>query len=125
MVRQMGLEVCPVVAVGGQEIFELYYPGDDLGAVYSPDSTAFRVFAPTALGVSVMLYSSRQSAAGWEVPMSPDCDGTWLAVVFGDLAGICYTYRVFHGGKQGVITRLPFHTCGDNADSNENERLEQ
>ena len=94
----MGLEVCPVVAVGGQEIFELYYPGDDLGAVYSPDSTAFRVFAPTALGVSVMLYSSRQSAAGWEVPMSPDCDGTWLAVVFGDLAGICYTYRVFHGG---------------------------
>ena len=94
----MGLEVCPVVAVGGQEIFELYYPGDDLGAVYSPDSTAFRVFAPTALGVSVMLYSSGQSAAGWEVSMSPDCDGTWLAVVFGDLAGICYTYRVFHGG---------------------------
>jgi 1,4-alpha-glucan branching enzyme len=96
---QMGLEACPVVAVGGQELFELYYPGDDLGAVYSRDSTAFRVFAPTALGVSVMLYSSAQSAKGWEVSMSPDCDGTWLAVVCGNLAGLCYTYRVFHGGS--------------------------
>lgn len=95
----MSLEVCPVVAVGGQELFELYYPGDDLGAVYSQDSTAFRVFAPTALGVSVMLYSSAQSFTGWEVAMSPDCDGTWLAIVPGDLEGVCYTYRVFHGGS--------------------------
>ena len=95
----MGLEMCPVVAVGGQELFELYYPGDDLGAVYSQDSTAFRVFAPTALGVSVMLYSSAQSAKGWDVSMSPDCDGTWLAVVPGELSGLCYTYRVFHGGS--------------------------
>ncbi len=94
----MGIEICPAAAVGGQELFELYYPGDDLGAIYAPRSTTFRVFAPGALAVSVMLYSSAESAAGWEVPMNPDCDGTWLAVVPGDLSGVCYTYSVFHGG---------------------------
>lgn len=95
----MSLEVCPVAAVGGQELFELYYPGDDLGAIYAPRSTSFRVFAPGALAVSVMLYSSAESATGWEVPMNPDCDGTWLAIALGDLSGMCYTYSVFHGGS--------------------------
>ncbi|MEA4882651.1 MAG: type I pullulanase [Clostridia bacterium] len=94
----MGLGASPAVAVGGQELFELYYPGDDLGAVYSSASTQFRVFAPTALAAWVALYATPDSLACEVVEMHPDCDGTWVASVAGDLAGICYTYRVRHGG---------------------------
>ena len=94
----MGRETSSVVAVGGQEVFELYYPGDDLGAVYSKESTTFRVFAPTALGVSVALYSSTEATVADAIEMAPDCDGTWRATVPGDLEGVCYTYRVDLGG---------------------------
>ncbi len=94
----MARETSPVVAVGGQEMFELFYPGDDLGAVYTKESTTFRVFAPTALGVSVALYSSADAAVCYGIEMAPDCDGTWLATVPGDLAGMCYMYRVDLGG---------------------------
>lgn len=98
MVKCMGRETSSVVAVGGQEVFELYYPGDDLGAVYSKESTTFRVFAPTALGVSVALYSSTEATVADAIEMAPDCDGTWRATVPGDLEGVCYTYRVDLGG---------------------------
>jgi pullulanase len=94
----MARETSPVVAVGGQEMFELFYPGDDLGAVYTKESTTFRVFAPTALGVSVALYPSADAAVCHGIEMAPDCDGTWLATVPGDLAGLCYMYRVDLGG---------------------------
>jgi len=92
-------ETSPVVAVGGQEMFELFYPGDDLGAVYTKESTTFRVFAPTALGVSVALYSSADAAVLlWILRWPRTCDGTWLATRPRDLAGMCYMYRVDLGG---------------------------
>jgi pullulanase len=94
----LGLDVSAARAVGGQELFELYYPGDDMGAVYSTRATSFRVFAPTALGVSCILYPSPTASTGREIPMAPDCDGTWTTTVHGDLAGTCYTYRVNLGG---------------------------
>ena len=76
------------------------YQGDDLGAVWTPEQTTFRLWAPTADAVSVRLYGS--GTAGTEdlietVPMTADVSGTWVAVVERDLNGTYYTYAVTHG----------------------------
>lgn len=95
----MSLGAHRYAAVGGKELFGFYYPGDDLGAVYTPNATAFRVFAPTALRVSVVVYPSAQASQGREIPMYSDSNGTWHAEVSGDLNGKCYTYRVTCGSE--------------------------
>ena len=79
------------------------YTGDDLGAVWTKEKTAFRVWAPTADAVTVKLYKS--GTAGTEdlleeLPMSVDANGTWIAQKEGDLNGIYYTYLV---SVQGAI----------------------
>ena len=77
------------------------YDGDDLGAVWSPEKTVFRVWAPTADAVFVHLYASGHEG-GLEdmlqaVPMTADVNGTWVATVEGDLNGTYYTYGVAIG----------------------------
>lgn len=76
---------------------EYTYTGDDLGAVWSKDSTVFRVWAPTAQSVSVKLYESGNSSGRDvidEIEMTRDVNGTWTAKKDGDLNGVYYTYIV-------------------------------
>lgn len=91
-----------VVEAGGHELFELYYAGNDLGATYTPRSTAFRVFAPQASGLAVMVYDSLHASTGREAAMHWIGDGVWMAEIEGDLAGRSYTYRVGHGSTAEV-----------------------
>ena len=82
-----------------EEFEGLYtYTGDDLGATYSPEKTDFRVWAPTAVAVSVRLYAdgdkSVQMIPDDEIPMEKAENGTWVASVEGDLNGTYYTYLV-------------------------------
>ncbi|MGB4657730.1 MAG: type I pullulanase [Mobilitalea sp.] len=77
-----------------------YYDGDDLGAVYSKDSTAFRVWAPTATEVLLNLYTAGVGTNLIEsIPMTKDVKGTWIAHKSGDLNGTYYTYTVTAEGK--------------------------
>ena len=76
------------------------YHGNDLGAVWSKEKTAFRLWAPTAKEVSVRLYRSGDITRKdliTEIPMSRDLCGTWLISCCGDLNGVYYTYLVDHG----------------------------
>lgn len=79
------------------------YTGDDLGAVYTAEKTTLRVWAPTALGVTVNLYTNGDPAAQpqpvKQVPMTKDVNGTWVAELSGDQNGTYYTYLVDLGGK--------------------------
>lgn len=93
----MSIGVRDAAAAAGQGLFELYYAGNDLGAAYTPSSTAFRVFAPQASAVWVMVYDSAYASTGREAAMRPIGDGVWMAEIEGNLAGRSYTYRVRHG----------------------------
>ncbi len=77
---------------------EFTYTGDDLGATYTKEKTSLRVWAPTAVDVSVNLYRSGNpatEAAPYEtVYMTKDVKGTWVATLEGDMEGIYYTYTV-------------------------------
>ena len=71
------------------------YPGRDLGAFWSPEKTVFRVWAPTAQEVSLLLY--REGRGGEPLArqqMHPDAKGTWVAQRVGNLNGLYYTYLV-------------------------------
>jgi len=83
------------ISVFAQEFDQLFsYDGDDLGLTYSPGSSAFCLWAPTAQEAELVLYNSWQGAAECKYSMVRDVRGTWRITVDGDLDGKFYTYRV-------------------------------
>ncbi len=71
------------------------YPGRDLGAFWSESKTVFRVWAPTAQDVALLLY--REGRGGEPLArqqLHPDVKGTWIAQRVGNLKGLYYTYLV-------------------------------
>ncbi len=76
------------------------YDGDDLGSVYSPESTTFKLWAPSSTEVSVYLYatgSDEEEGAEklGEYAMTLDSStGVWSITLEGDLKNIYYTYFV-------------------------------
>ena len=72
------------------------YTGNDLGNTYSKTETKMRVWAPTATAVRVVTYAKADTplADGVETEMTADVNGTWVAKVAGDKAGLIYNYRV-------------------------------
>ena len=71
------------------------YTGTDLGSTWSPEGVFFRLWAPTALEVTVRIYESGTPAEEeplLQLPMTPDICGTWVARLEGDWNGSYYTY---------------------------------
>jgi pullulanase len=71
-----------------------YYEGNDLGTQYSPERTAFRLWAPTVSEAKVVLYSTWDGEAIEEEVMTRSEKGTWVLVKEGNYAGMLYTYKV-------------------------------
>lgn len=69
----------------------------ELGALYSPASTTFRLFAPRATKVMLNLYQQPTLESG-EKPiryeLTEKSGGIWEKVVTGNLAGKYYTYQL-------------------------------
>ena len=86
-----------------QSFEEMYtYEGNDLGATWSSEKTAFRLWAPTAKSVKVNLYRSGTPGENdliEQLEMTADVNGTWIAEKAGDLNGTYYTYEVEVNGK--------------------------
>lgn len=81
------------------------YEGKDLGLTYSPGSSVFKVWAPTAKAVSLVLYDTGGNEDGtsavsgvWDrgqiLQMQPWAQGVWQIKVREDLNGKYYMYRV-------------------------------
>lgn len=71
------------------------YRGDDLGLTYSPASSRFKIWAPTAKHVVIHLYAKGQGGQPLEtLPLHPATDGVWELSVSRDLQGLFYTYQV-------------------------------
>ena len=75
------------------------YTGNDLGANYSPSSTTFKVWAPTASDVKIKRYKtgsdSESGAAVIETKdMTKGSNGIWSITISGDLKNTYYTYLV-------------------------------
>ncbi len=90
----------PLTKYYSSEEFEKQYTytGNDLGATYTKEKTTLRVWAPTALDVTVRLYHQGNPETDpmpyEEVYMTADVNGTWVATLEGDQNGVYYTYLV-------------------------------
>ncbi len=76
------------------------YTGNDLGSIYSKESTSFRVYAPTAESVTLNLYEDGLQGEAYEIiAMEPAENGTYKVTVSGDLHKKYYTYTAKVDGK--------------------------
>lgn len=74
-----------------QEAFR--YKGGDLGAVWSPSGTTFKVWSPTTTSAQVLLYKTATGGQPKSVPMTRGPQGVWQARVPGNLHGTFYRFR--------------------------------
>lgn len=99
---------------------ELAYDGDDLGAVYTKEKTTFRIWAPTAVEVSLNLYEQGDGDNLMEtIPMTVDVKGTWVCEKTADLNGVYYTYSVKIGNKVNEVVDLYARSAGVNGNRGE------
>lgn len=80
-----------------------------LGALYSPDKTTFRVWAPTADAVTLNLYSRGLGGDPAErIEMERGARGTWAVTLRGDLHGVFYTYSTTIHGVENAEAVDPY-----------------
>jgi pullulanase len=71
------------------------YQGDDLGLVYSPEQSSFKIWSPTAEAASIIFYSSPLGKNQIErVPMVKSKNGTWVITINKNLKGQYYVFQV-------------------------------
>lgn len=85
-----------------KEFEEKYtYKNNDLGAVWTPEQTTFRLWAPEADNVWVNIFCSGEKNASFKsIPMEESKQGTWQVSVQGNLNKFYYTYLVERMGKR-------------------------
>lgn len=94
------MAVCfTTAACGGSDNAESYpIPAKRICEMsYTPESTRFEVWAPTADSVCVDLYRGDNLVD--QLDMHPSADGLWQAEAAGDRRGEYYAFRVKCGGK--------------------------
>jgi pullulanase len=70
------------------------YPQNDLGAVYRPEATTMKLWAPTAKTVSVAIFEDATSTAFSLTPMTCNSHGIWSVTIHGNLDGKYYLYQI-------------------------------
>lgn len=75
----------------------------ELGAIYTPNKTTFRLWAPISTNVLVNLYVSgnetNDKLYSSAVAMTKKDKGVWEAEVTGDIKNVYYTYTNYVGGE--------------------------
>ena len=91
-----------------------YFADVELGAIYTPEATTFRLFAPTATKVTLLIYDAPEGGAGQPYRLERKDRGIWEKVIKADLLNKYYTYRVegndprFHPEKELID---PYSRC--------------
>lgn len=85
-----------------KEFEERYtYTGDDLGCMYAKEGSSFRVYAPTAQKVWLLLFQDGLKGEAYEkLEMKASEKGTFQINVSGDLDGVFYLYEAEIDGEK-------------------------
>lgn len=77
---------------------DVYYAGHDLGVLYQPAQTHFKIWAPEAEAVVLRLYTKGQGGtATHTIDLNRSAYGTWQTLVRGELKNKYYTFQVKKG----------------------------
>jgi pullulanase len=94
--------VCSCNTTPHYKTFEEYpvYEGSDLELTYSQQSSKFRVWAPTADQVKILLYDNGYEGGAYQtIDMDRAEQGTWALKVNENLKGKFYTFQIKIGEK--------------------------
>lgn len=90
----------------------------ELGAIYTPSKTTFKVWAPVSTNVFVNFYKSGNeldtTLYSSAVAMTLDDKGVWTAEVAGDLNGVYYTYTNYVEGSANEVCDIYATAVGVN-----------
>ena len=100
---RMEAQVQPLTAQEAN-YFSYLYPGEDLGAVYSPQATTIKLWAPTAKSVEIALFEDATKRSFSSHAMSRDINGIWSTTLKGDLDGKYYHYVIALSGAGAQST---------------------
>ncbi len=75
------------------------YEGNDLGLVYSPKKSVFKVWSPVADKMQIKLYGQPLAGEAELVKQMKQNNGVWEVVFDTDLKGKYYVFQVFMDGK--------------------------
>ncbi|MED1203989.1 pullulanase-associated domain-containing protein [Heyndrickxia acidicola] len=81
------------------DLAQYQYKGNDLGNTFTKKSTAFRVWAPTAEDVHLLLFNSENGKVTKKLNMEQGKGGTWKLKVKGNLNNWYYLYEVKVNGQ--------------------------
>jgi pullulanase/glycogen debranching enzyme len=87
----------------GPDELDHYYSSEKLGSFLEGNKTVFRLFAPTAQGVSLSTFKNADDLRGNEYVMRKDSNGVWEIKLNGNLNGVFYGYKVFHDPHNGHL----------------------
>lgn len=73
-----------------------YFYDGELGAIYEPNMTSFKLFAPLAYQVNVILYKNKKEEI---YPMTRLRCGVFVGQISGDLDNVSYLYEIHQNGK--------------------------
>ncbi|GCE23496.1 type I pullulanase [Dictyobacter kobayashii] len=94
-----GYAETPIVPRSILDAERFFYAGDDLGYILTPQSTGFRLWAPTAADVQLLLFESETGGISQQVAMHQAENGTWQVSVEQSLENWYYLYLVTVQGK--------------------------
>lgn len=102
-----------------KEFEKKYHTNIELGAIYKKTETTFRLWAPTAKSVSILLFSDGENSAADETfELTPLTEqgklGVWEKTVKGDLHGKYYLYKVLVHGVEQTSSDPYAKACGIN-----------
>ena len=85
------------------------YAGSDLGLLYSPSMSQFRIWSPYSVKAELRLYTGvNDKKPKRTVRMKKSSGGTWAAAVKGDQKGMFYTFRVWRNGGWSAEVPDPY-----------------
>ena len=88
---------------------------EELGAIYTPEKTTFRIWSPTAENVSLNLF---QEGTGDNLiktaSMSKRNDGLWSTEINENLSGVYYTYSITINGTTNEVVDIYAKAVGIN-----------
>ncbi|MGN0319224.1 MAG: hypothetical protein ACI4E1_14970 [Lachnospira sp.] len=88
------------------------YTKHDLGATYTPESTTFKVWAPTATDVKLNLYATGSDDEEGAEDLGiydlvfDDTSGVWSTTIEGDFKNVYYTYSITAENVTGTKTSV-------------------
>ena len=89
-------------SISQQDKSNLQTSDKKLGSFVQDGKTFFRLFAPSAEKVMVVLFEQPEQTHGNEFNMIRDENGVWEAALDGELYGSFYGYRIKHTEVPGI-----------------------